>query len=62
MYAPGIGDNARGLIAVLDVLRGIQHAKIKTEADILIIGNVGEEGLGDLRGVKHLFREGSFKN
>ena len=61
MYAPGIGDNARGLIAVLDVLRGIQHAKIKTEADILIIGNVGEEGLGDLRGVKHLFREGASK-
>jgi len=61
MHAPGIGDNSRGLITVLDVLRGIQHAKINTEADILIIGNVGEEGLGDLRGVKHLFRDGAEK-
>ena len=61
MHAPGIGDNSRGLITVLDVLRGIQHAKIKTKADILIIGNVGEEGLGDLRGVKHLFRDGAPK-
>jgi len=56
MYAPGIGDNSRGLITVLNVLRGIQYAGIKTKADILIVGNVGEEGLGDLRGVKHLFR------
>ena len=61
MHAPGIGDNSRGLIAVLDVLRGIQHAEIKTQADILIVGNVGEEGLGDLRGVKHLFRDDAVK-
>ena len=57
MHAPGIGDNSRGLVTVLDVLRGISHAGIKTQADILIVGNVGEEGLGDLRGVKHLFRD-----
>jgi acetylornithine deacetylase/succinyl-diaminopimelate desuccinylase-like protein len=57
LYAPGIGDNTRGLVAVLAVLRALQHAGLETEADILFIGNVGEEGLGDLRGVKHLFRE-----
>jgi len=57
-YAPGIGDNTRGLVVVLGVLRAMQHASIETNADILFIGNVGEEGLGDLRGVKHLFREG----
>ena len=61
MYAPGIGDNSRGLVAVLGVLRAIQHAGIETEADLLFIGNVGEEGLGDLRGVKHLFRDGATK-
>jgi acetylornithine deacetylase/succinyl-diaminopimelate desuccinylase-like protein len=61
MYAPGIGDNTRGLITVLDVLRALQHANIETRADVLFIGNVGEEGLGDLRGVKHLFREGAPK-
>lgn len=59
MYAPGIGDNTRGLVTVLGVLRAIQEAGITTEDDILFIGNVGEEGLGDLRGVKHLFRDGA---
>ena len=58
MYAPDIGDNTRGLVTVLGVLRAMEHADIETEADILFIGNVGEEGLGDLRGVKHLFRDG----
>lgn len=61
MYAPGIGDNTRGLVTVLGVLRAMEHAGIETEADILFIGNVGEEGLGDLRGVKHLFRDGADK-
>jgi acetylornithine deacetylase/succinyl-diaminopimelate desuccinylase-like protein len=57
--APGIGDNTRGVVALLGILRAMQHAGIQTNADILFIGNVGEEGLGDLRGVKHLFREGA---
>ena len=59
MYAPGIGDNTRGLVTVLGVLRALQKTGIETDADILFIGNVGEEGLGDLRGVKHLFRDGA---
>ena len=56
--APGIGDNTRGLVVLLGILRAMQATEIETEADVLFIGNVGEEGLGDLRGVKHLFREG----
>lgn len=59
MFAPGIGDNTRGLVSILATLRAMQYAKIETEADILFIGNVGEEGLGDLRGVKYLFRDGA---
>lgn len=59
--APGIGDNTRGLVTVLEVLRAMEHAQLETEGDILFIGNVGEEGLGDLRGVKHLFRDGAEK-
>lgn len=59
MYAPGIGDNSRGLVTLLGVLRALEHAGIETEADLMFIGNVGEEGLGDLRGVKHLFRKGA---
>jgi acetylornithine deacetylase/succinyl-diaminopimelate desuccinylase-like protein len=58
LYAPGIGDNTRGLVSVLAILRSMQANDMETEADVLFIGNVGEEGLGDLRGVKHLFRDG----
>jgi tripeptide aminopeptidase len=58
LFAPGIGDDTRGLIDVLQVLRALDDADIRTDADLLFIGTVGEEGLGDLRGVKHLFREG----
>ncbi|MEJ2129599.1 MAG: M20/M25/M40 family metallo-hydrolase [Woeseiaceae bacterium] len=57
LYAPGIGDNTRGLVVVLAVLRAMERAQIETDADVLFIGNVGEEGLGDLRGVKYLFGE-----
>ncbi len=55
LFAPGIGDDTRGLVVVLNVLRAVHQAPIATEADVLFIGTVGEEGLGDLRGVKHLF-------
>ena len=59
LAAPGIGDDVRGLVAVLGVLRAISTADVRTEADVWFVGTVGEEGLGDLRGVKHLFRAGA---
>ncbi|MDX1495390.1 MAG: M20/M25/M40 family metallo-hydrolase, partial [Longimicrobiales bacterium] len=58
LFAPGIADDTRGLATVLAVLRAMNEANVRTEGDVLFIGNVGEEGLGDLRGMKHLFREG----
>lgn len=58
LFAPGIGDDTQGLVLVLTILRAIERAEIATEADLLFTGTVGEEGLGDLRGVKHLFRDG----
>ena len=58
LFAPGIGDDTRGLTAVLALLRVLNEADLQTTADVLFIGTVGEEGLGDLRGMKHLFREG----
>lgn len=61
LFAPGIGDDTRGLVVVLTVLKAMETADIETEADVWFIGGVGEEGLGDLRGVKHLFREGATK-
>lgn len=58
LFAPGVGDDTRGLIVVLTVLRALEEAAIETRDNLLFIGTVGEEGLGDLRGVKHLFRQG----
>lgn len=57
LHAPGIGDDTRGLMVVLTVLRAMESQNIRTKDDVLFIGTVGEEGLGDLRGVKHLFEE-----
>ena len=57
LIAPGIGDDARGLGVVLAVARALNEAKIETAGTILFVANVGEEGLGDLRGVRHLFNE-----
>ncbi len=57
--APGIGDNTRGMAMLLAVLNGMNMSSIETDADVVFVGTVGEEGLGDLRGVKHLFSETS---
>ncbi|MCA1585250.1 MAG: M20/M25/M40 family metallo-hydrolase, partial [Acidobacteria bacterium] len=56
--APGIGDDCRGLAVVLGVVRAMNQANVQTPGTITFVGTVGEEGLGDLRGVKFLFREG----
>ncbi len=58
LFAPGVADDTRGLATILAVLRAMNAADMETEQDVLFIGTVGEEGLGDLRGVKHLFRDG----
>jgi acetylornithine deacetylase/succinyl-diaminopimelate desuccinylase-like protein len=54
-YAPGISDDARGLAALLSVLRAMQNARIETVGDVWFVGSVGEEALGNLKGVKALF-------
>ncbi len=59
LYAPGVGDDTRGLVVVLTVLRALEEAQVETRDDLLFVGTVGEEGLGDLRGMKHLFRDGA---
>ena len=56
-YAPGIGDNTRGLVAMLCLIEVMEKHAIQTRDDILFVGSVGEEGLGDLRGVRHLMSE-----
>jgi acetylornithine deacetylase/succinyl-diaminopimelate desuccinylase-like protein len=53
----GIGDDCRGLADLLAVARALNKAGVSTPGTITFVGTVGEEGLGDLRGVKRLFNE-----
>jgi tripeptide aminopeptidase len=57
LHGPGIGDDCRGLVDVLTVARVLNKSGITTPGTITFVGTVGEEGLGDLRGVKRLFNE-----
>src|SRR5690606_31178564 len=54
---PGIGDDCRGLAVVLAVARAMNQVQLQTHGTILFIGTVGEEGPGNLRGVRHLFEK-----
>jgi len=58
LFAPGVGDDTRGLVLVLSVLRALEEAGVETNDDVYFVGVVGEEGLGDLRGMKYIFQEG----
>jgi acetylornithine deacetylase/succinyl-diaminopimelate desuccinylase-like protein len=57
LYGPGIGDDCRGLAVLVAVARALNRAQVKTRGTITFVADVGEEGLGDLRGVKDLFGE-----
>ena len=61
LFAPGISDDTRGLIAMLTVLRALEKANISTNDDVLFVGSLGEEGLGDLRGVKYVVGKSKIK-
>ena len=52
---PGIADDCRGLAVLIGVIRALSEGKVVTPGTITFAANVGEEGLGDLRGVKHMF-------
>ena len=55
---PGIGDNCRGLAVLVAIVRALRSAGVKTPGSITFVANVGEEGLGNLRGVRELFGVG----
>lgn len=61
LMAPGIGDDTRSLAVLLAYVRAMDAARITTTADVLFVGNVGEEGAGDLRGTRYLFNQGRYK-
>jgi len=55
LYGPGIGDDCRGLGVLVATIRALKQASVQTPGSITFVANVGEEGLGDLRGMKQLF-------
>jgi acetylornithine deacetylase/succinyl-diaminopimelate desuccinylase-like protein len=57
LKGPGIGDDCRGLAVMLATIQALDQAKVQTPGTITFVADVGEEGLGDLRGVKNLFYE-----
>jgi tripeptide aminopeptidase len=62
LRAPGVGDDTRGLAIMLGIIRALAAAHVETGSDILFVASVGEEGLGDLRGMKYLFGKGPYKD
>jgi acetylornithine deacetylase/succinyl-diaminopimelate desuccinylase-like protein len=61
LHAPGVGDDSAGLATILALVDAMNAGSIRTRRDILFVGTVGEEGPGDLRGVRYLFTKGAYK-
>ena len=61
MKAPGIGDDCRGLAVILSVAKAMQGARLPNVGTILFVGTVGEEGPGNLRGVRYLFTKSDLR-
>jgi tripeptide aminopeptidase len=59
LAAPGACDNAAGVIGMLALAQSLIHANVKLAAPVLVLANVGEEGEGDLRGVRHFYEHPS---
>jgi len=55
LRGPGISDDCRGLAVLVGVARAMNLARVKTSGSLTFVGTVGEEGLGNLRGVRGLF-------
>jgi acetylornithine deacetylase/succinyl-diaminopimelate desuccinylase-like protein len=62
LYGPGVSDNGAGAAALLAVAAALRAAKVPLATPILFIGNVGEEGEGDLRGMRHIFSQARWKD
>jgi tripeptide aminopeptidase len=55
LKGPGIGDDCRGLAALLAIMNAMKQANLHTQGSLTFVADVGEEGMGDLRGMKELF-------
>ena len=57
LYGPGVSDNSSGITSLLAIAKAMQAASLANIAPIVFIGNVGEEGEGDLRGMRHIYQQ-----
>jgi len=62
IFAPGISDDGSGLAALIAIAQCVVETGVRTAGSILFVGTVGEEGEGDLRGVRYLFSRGRWAN
>ncbi len=62
LFGPGISDDGCGLAALLALAQAFQRIGFQTQGSILFVGTVGEEGEGNLRGVRHLLTKGRWAN
>ncbi len=62
LYGPGISDNASGVVALLGLATAMRQAQLRTARSVVLIGNVGEEGEGDLRGMRHVFSQARWRD
>ena len=60
LEAPGACDNATGVVGMLAVVHALLRAGVELPAPLVVLGNVGEEGEGDLRGVRHFYEHSAF--
>ena len=62
LYGPGVADNSAGITALLAMAAVLRACQISHFLSILFIGNVGEEGEGDLRGMRHIFADPAYRD
>lgn len=61
-HGPGLGDDSRGLASLLTIAEAMNQANIQTRQTLLFVADVGEEGNGDLNGVRYLFKESPYRD
>src|SRR5690349_16620763 len=62
LFGPAVSDNGAGITAMLAIAAALRACKVQHSLPILFIGNVGEEGEGDLRGMRHIFSESQHRD
>jgi tripeptide aminopeptidase len=62
LFGPGISDNSAGITALLAIASALKRSQLQLGTNIVFIGNVGEEGEGNLRGMRHIFSSPPWKD